>query len=288
MNQKAYSRAAATHENHRINRKEVNIKWLYTVIFVLSLCCGSAGASETAFYIDSCQTTISQPGTYVLRSNLSRSATGGFCISIEADNVTLDGDGHSVTGPYHAAGTGILVHNPSSAVSNVKLKNLTVSRWMQAILLKNVKGGEIINNTISDNGLYVGIFLEGTTEILIKDNILEKNHGAIYLLGSNANIISNNTLIANPLGIENNYASNGNLIVNNNFYQGRTERAGTVNLTEGWHEVFIGWYEGGGGANMELKYGQGAGIAYGALTFANPTNEPTIVQVDDLRVTCTE
>lgn len=215
MHQKALSRALATHKNHRITRKVANITSFYKVIVLLSLCLGSAGASETAVYIDSCQTTISQPGTYLLRSDLSRSETGGFCISIVADNVTLDGDGHSVTGPYHAAGTGILVHNPSSVVSNIKLKNLTVSRWGQAILLKNVVGGEIVNNTLSDNGLYVGIFLEDTIETSIKDNILEKNHRAIYLLNSSANIISNNSLVANPLGIQNNYASNGNLLVKN-------------------------------------------------------------------------
>jgi len=62
----------------------------------------------------------------------------------------------------------------------------------------------------------------------------------------------------------------GALVVDNNFYQGRTERSGTVNLTEGWHDVFIGWYEGGGGANMEAKFGQGAGVAYGSLTFIDP------------------
>ena len=62
----------------------------------------------------------------------------------------------------------------------------------------------------------------------------------------------------------------GSLAVDNNFYQGRTERSGNVNLTEGWHDVYIGWYEGGGGANMEAKFGQGAGVGYGSLTFVDP------------------
>jgi hypothetical protein len=40
-----------------------------------------------------------------------------------------------------------------------------------------------------------------------------------------------------------------NYIVQNNFYQGRTRRNFTVNLTEGTHSILMGWYEGGSGAN---------------------------------------
>src|SRR5205814_3299999 len=42
----------------------------------------------------------------------------------------------------------------------------------------------------------------------------------------------------------------GNLVVDNNFFQGITERSGVATLTEGSHDVVIGYYEGGGDANL--------------------------------------
>ena len=42
----------------------------------------------------------------------------------------------------------------------------------------------------------------------------------------------------------------GQLIVNNNYFQGLTERSGTVVLTEGWHDIVIGYYQSGGGYGL--------------------------------------
>ena len=41
----------------------------------------------------------------------------------------------------------------------------------------------------------------------------------------------------------------GNYVLNNNFYQGRTSRQANYTLTEGAHPIVMGWYEGGSGAN---------------------------------------
>jgi autotransporter-associated beta strand protein len=42
----------------------------------------------------------------------------------------------------------------------------------------------------------------------------------------------------------------GAVVVNNNFYQGVTERSGAVTLTAGLHNIVIAYYEGGGGYGM--------------------------------------
>ncbi|NIQ99402.1 MAG: hypothetical protein GTN78_04275, partial [Gemmatimonadales bacterium] len=52
----------------------------------------------------------------------------------------------------------------------------------------------------------------------------------------------------------------GQLALDSNFLQGRTERTATVDLGAGDHEIMIGWFERGGGANMEAAYAQGAGV----------------------------
>jgi len=42
----------------------------------------------------------------------------------------------------------------------------------------------------------------------------------------------------------------GQSIVNNNYFQGLTVRSGTVVLTAGWHDIVIGYYQGGGGYGL--------------------------------------
>ena len=46
----------------------------------------------------------------------------------------------------------------------------------------------------------------------------------------------------------------GQLVVNNDFYQGETFRSGSVMLTEGWHGIRIGYYEGGGQASLRVDW----------------------------------
>ncbi len=64
----------------------------------------------------------------------------------------------------------------------------------------------------------------------------------------------------------------GELVVDSNRNQGRTERMATVTLGAGVHEIYIGWYEASGGANMEAKFGQGPNLDYDDLTFIDPTD----------------
>lgn len=46
----------------------------------------------------------------------------------------------------------------------------------------------------------------------------------------------------------------GQLVVNNNFFQGATRREATVELTPGVHEIVIGYYEGGGGNSLIVDW----------------------------------
>ena len=66
----------------------------------------------------------------------------------------------------------------------------------------------------------------------------------------------------------------GQLVLDNNQYQGRHEQTATITLSPGAHEIYVGWYEGNGGANMEAKIGQGTGLSYNsaAMKFIDPTD----------------
>ncbi len=73
--------------------------------------------------------TISQPGMYRLSGDLSLSTTNTNGITIDADNVTLDLNGHALIGPGKAAGStgdGIYVDGPQY---NIAIRNGTVRDW---------------------------------------------------------------------------------------------------------------------------------------------------------------
>ncbi|NQU23754.1 MAG: hypothetical protein HQ567_20925, partial [Candidatus Nealsonbacteria bacterium] len=68
----------------------------------------------------------------------------------------------------------------------------------------------------------------------------------------------------------------GVLVVDNNRDQGRTEATASVSLGPGAHEIYVGFYENGGGDNMEFKVGQGAGLTYGAMQYFNPVAQANL------------
>ena len=64
------------------------------------------------------------------------------------------------------------------------------------------------------------------------------------------------------------------LIVNNNFDQGYTNRQGNVNLSQGTYNIALGWYQGTccNDNGVEFRYGLGSGLGYNnsAMTVINP------------------
>ncbi|WP_227354073.1 NosD domain-containing protein [Haladaptatus salinisoli] len=91
--------------------------------------------------LDSC-TTISEPGRYVLASDIeSRAET---CIRIAADDAILDGAGRAVDGgTVRENATGVAVTG-----ANVTVRNLSLSRWTFGIRYENAPDGVVRNVTV--------------------------------------------------------------------------------------------------------------------------------------------
>lgn len=170
------------------------------VLVALALVAGGAGAlagvvSPTAAaaptQVDSC-TTIDEPGRYVLTSNIENgghTAISKACIKITADDVTFDGNGHTIDGRgvSHTKGVavvgaegvsvtnfsindwhaGVLVENGSATVSDVR----TFSN-AYGVRLENASGSTVTNNTVENN--LVGIYTD-TEDVTLKDNDLSEN-----------------------------------------------------------------------------------------------------------------
>jgi parallel beta-helix repeat protein len=164
--------------------------------------------------IDSCQ-VISSPGVYVLTQDiLNSSATK--CIEITSSDVIFDGNGHTIDGLDTSNTYGVYVYN-FSTLTNVTVKNLTVTDWYYGIYYQNTENGAIEDNNATSN--YYGIFLFSSNYNTITNNTANSNdnHGIFLSSSSNYNTLSNNTAASNTYGgIYLWSSSNINTLSNNN------------------------------------------------------------------------
>ena len=122
-----------------------------------------AGAQPTAMspaqgahYIVSC-TNITSPGLYVLSSNLSGTQSDNYyCIGVFSDNVTLDGEGHALSGPLN--GLGVYVNGSSR---NVTVEDLEVTNYSTGLVIAG--SGSRIYDVTADKDYY-GINVTGSKD----------------------------------------------------------------------------------------------------------------------------
>jgi len=154
---------------------------------------------------------LSLPNTvYTLQNDIT---TIGTCFTITADNITLDGNGHSING---FGLYGVYVNGRK----NINIKNFGgITNFDNGIKL----GGNdsiITNNTITGSGSD-GIYITGddiSYRNIISNNVLSDNGGiaAIYISYGADNTISNNEVYSNHFaGIS---FININSIINNSIY----------------------------------------------------------------------
>lgn len=98
--------------------------------------------------------TITQSGSYKLSRNLTVSAPGVDAIDITADNVTLDLNGFTISGPGNLA---VLSDGIFSQNFNITLKNGTVTGFQNGV---TVRGGGVVSDlsaTHNATGISVGL-----------------------------------------------------------------------------------------------------------------------------------
>ncbi|RLE48536.1 MAG: hypothetical protein DRJ33_08910, partial [Candidatus Methanomethylicota archaeon] len=116
--------------------------------------------------ISSCR-VIDKPDTYTLSNDISCSET---CITISADNVTIDGQNFSIEG--NKEGYGIYAEH----VENLTIKNLKISECRFGIYLENVKN-VVIENVIAEDNSEDGISVNFFFNVTVRNCTLSKNGG---------------------------------------------------------------------------------------------------------------
>jgi parallel beta-helix repeat protein len=178
--------------------------------------------------------TITNPGSYYLTTNLTVPAFGS-AITINAENVTLDLNGYTLSGVPNSFGAIIIASNHAAvvngfirncafnyavdagSVSGCRLENLILSGNSSGI---NAGSEAIVRNCVAINDVGPGITCLNDT--YIANNLCASNgNGGIYLVGSGNRIDNNQLFYNNTAGIVGaNVDASNNLVINNSFKGG--------------------------------------------------------------------
>ncbi|MBN1644759.1 right-handed parallel beta-helix repeat-containing protein [Candidatus Woesearchaeota archaeon] len=192
---------------------------LLLLVFVISLLI-LAFSVNAIISISDCKFNISTQGEYNLTQDITSS--GDFCINITVSNVSLNCEGHSLTGA--SMNPGIFINY---SLSNITIKNCKIDLFAPNIDA-SLGGKEIfiINNSINSSPSY-GIYFAGINNSIIENNSImyngdEHSDNGIRMASCGHNKIFNNNISLNGDDAKTVYgmylSSCGyNGIANNNF-----------------------------------------------------------------------
>jgi len=211
--------------------------------------------NNNAVYQVCCGDTIMEDT--VLEHNLLNCPGDG--ITIGDAGVTLDGNGHIITGSN--TGKGVIYDGPKGS-GFVQIKNLTVKKFSYGIYLDTVSSCTIANNKINDN-TDDGITLFHSNDCTVGENEIMDNSGTGISLQSDSD---NNELYKNKVtrnsdtgisiasGCDNNELNNNNICRNSkdisNYGTSNTGDYNLCGISTGWNDEgttscklqCVGWY----------------------------------------------
>ena len=144
--------------------------------------------------------TIAQPGRYVVTEHLSMGRSNGrAAIWIEADDVHLDLNGFSLSGPLSSVdqcftgevGVGILV----AGAEGVQITNGTVQGFSEGIWLSLANANRLRGLTVTATCFW-GLRLSGTAHVVTRNGV-SSNLGAGILLQADNTRLTQNTVNGN-------------------------------------------------------------------------------------------
>jgi parallel beta-helix repeat protein len=192
---------------------------------------------------------ISQPGTYVLKNDITNS-NQLICIEIQASNVVFDGGGHLIDGLDTEHSAGIYVHGPSTAVTGVTIKNVRMKDWYYGIYLHEAKNSKVEQSSFTSNPFVGTVVYKNAVGNTISGNTFTDNlYGVIFSDGAANGVLSNNKITGNERGLYV-YLSDGITVVGNeianninNGIQLHTSGGGSLynnNLNNNLNIFFVG------------------------------------------------
>jgi len=138
---------------------------------------------------------ITKPGYYLLQQDITARDTSAV-FEITCDNVTLDGNGFSISGPAGARGetNGVLVSTGvNKPLRRITIQDLKISGFTNGIWLFDVSDAKVINTHISQASKF-GIRLDRIRSSYFSGNIIENCLTGIGVFRSYGNTFTDNML----------------------------------------------------------------------------------------------
>ena len=164
--------------------------------------------------ITSCGFTITAPGAYVVGANLGPCPAAG--ILIEASNVQLTLNGHTITGTIPTSDAGVGVDPGAVGLSGILIQGPGFIRNFRAgIGIRNVDNIQITRVT-SANNIDFDLAADTVTGLVLQQNVFARNGGVgLYLNGSSNGQVQNNDVSGNGASGMVLSGGSGNVVANN-------------------------------------------------------------------------
>lgn len=194
------------------NRKYINRRQALSIMIgVIALglvMAGGAGATKF-IKIDSKGGDCTSFGTWSTKTKTCTLISGlTETIQINANGITLDGDGYTITG--NSTGNGVYL----SGRSDVTIKNLNIEQFYNGVSLLYSNNNKLIDNTVSSN-YNNGVSLLNSNNNYLIGNTVSNNYVGILLSSSKNNMLTSNNANSQLMGISL-YYSNSNMLSGNN------------------------------------------------------------------------
>src|SRR3569623_752712 len=157
---------------------------MYRALALLAffVCAGAQAESQQCTTIASVPVTISVPGSYCFTGDLASGS--GTAISIQADNVVLDLNGHTLSGPGGTGATGIA----SNLRRGLRIRNGTLRGFGNAVYIDDHSspfsyGGVSSRHEVSDlriEGAYTAISVVGAYSSIHHNTIMDSAQYGIF------------------------------------------------------------------------------------------------------------
>lgn len=124
-----------------------------------------SGTEEDPYQVAQCF-DATQSGYYQLQNNITNAFSD--CITIEADDVFIDGDGHTIAGDSDEEGHGIF----NEGYDSISISNITIESFDDGIRFNNSQGTSVITDVTVTDTFDDGMELRGVSGMTISDSTI--------------------------------------------------------------------------------------------------------------------
>jgi parallel beta-helix repeat protein len=166
-----------------------------TIAFLLAV--GATGAAAAQTDLNDCTAgSILIGGDYEISDRVDTS-TSGDCLDVATDNVVIEGNGNIINGTEEPGSVGLRVEPLSNSISNITVRNLTVSNFETGVSVKGSEDVELVGVGVSSTETSVSV--ENSTDVTVDSAVLSDTDVGVRGFESENVTVENSFITSNEL-----------------------------------------------------------------------------------------